>query len=158
MALPEGYRPRKGDILSLRGVVRWSVRPSDDRVQVKIDGTYSESTSVALEDVVLERRAWEPEDKIQRRGAVGWDVPGEVLAVQGDFVWVTIPGDDEPETIHANDLEEWRDPKAPLEVDEAAVRAMTEADLTLAAISVAMKEPPPAPGHIANEDDDDFPF
>ena len=151
MALPEGYRLRAGDIVSLRATVKWDQEPNETRTNVQIEGAFAELTSIDLENVVLVQRAWKPGQKVVLHSSIPgrpkWEGPGTVIATFGDSVWVDVPshydvpGDRNPLTAHANDLVEWRE-EPPAYTPETGKKIWPE-------------NPPPAPGSSADIGDDE---
>lgn len=136
MSLPEGYRPREGDVLLVRGIVAYNVEPGDPSVHVKIEGSYSGKAIVTLDKVyALARRRWEPNEKV-RIPVRGMTEPGEVIGTFQDHVWVQHPKYVAPMTYQANELQEWIDPKAALVRDEEALRREDT-------VAEAMQEPAP---------------
>ena len=86
MPLPEGYLPREGDILVI----------------------HVRKFSIPLKDVErLHCRHWNVGAEIQRKATDPLDRrPGEVLAVDGDMVWVKFSdGKERFMTLHANQIE-----------------------------------------------------
>ncbi len=107
MPLPEGYRPKRDDILIVHGVVKYDVDAEDHNVHLKIVGTYVDA-SPKLQDIVgLHCRHWEEGDRV--RLVEDPDSFGEVIATHDDQVWVKgLPGsnfDGDMETWIANILE-----------------------------------------------------
>ncbi len=103
MALPKGYLPKEGDILDLRGKVKYSVDADDKDVHLVIAGQSYRPVVVPLAEIVdIYCRAWEPGDKVR---FIDTDsLIGEVVAICDDQVWVKfIAGG--MGTYAANDLE-----------------------------------------------------
>jgi hypothetical protein len=104
MPLPEGYRPRKGDILVLHGVVKHDVHPGEESVFVTIDGHYG-TESVKLDGIAsLFARAWNKGERVRQNIMSTNTGDGEVVATYGDRVWVKFDVDGSMGTFRANDL------------------------------------------------------
>ena len=127
MPLPEGYLPRKGDVLVIHVETRFDVG-TDDREGKKLYvhvHPVSESRyphfRVGLDEIVaLHCRKWEPGQQvrvIEDRRAFG-----EVVAVHGEQVWVQMQlgsvsaGD--MKTLAANALEKMPEPETAPETPE----------------------------------------
>ena len=105
MPLPEGYLPRKGDVVIAHGTVQHDVDPGESRVYVSF--RKHTDTSLNLADVVgLHCRAWSEGDKVEWSGAVG-PMTGEVVAVCRTAVWVK--SEFGMETVQANDLKPYHE-------------------------------------------------
>ena len=52
MSLPGNYQPRKGDLLTLRGKVKFNVEAGDDDVHVKLIGAEHNTVIVPLSNIV----------------------------------------------------------------------------------------------------------
>jgi hypothetical protein len=105
MPLPEGYRPRKGDILVLHGVCRHDVDANEKSVFVDVEGHYG-ALMVKLRDIDgIFARCWYPGDKVRSidRSDGGFD--GEVVATCGVSVWAKWSLSGSMETFGANELE-----------------------------------------------------
>jgi hypothetical protein len=107
MSLPEGYLPRKGDVVVLHATVKHVCDPGDDSVHLKVNGHW-DTTIIELDKVAgLHRRHWDVGDKVQFRGRAPVDQRhGVVAGVEDDMVWVRF--DDRKErflTLHANQIE-----------------------------------------------------
>lgn len=137
MGLPEGYRPRKGDIVVLHARIKNDLFRSSSRESLLDSGTSMQivgqagDTWVDFENVVgLMQRHWEPGDKVRfkRNGRFG-----EVVAVFEDKAWIKMAGDETTvmSTECANELED--DTPPPEEVD-------------------LPEPPPPAPGRADDEE------
>lgn len=102
MSLPEGYRPREGDVLVLHGTARFDVDPGDDEVHVQIDGDFA-SRIIPLNKVVgIHCRHWQIGDRVRLND----DAEARtVLAVHDDLVW-TKADNGMVSTDAANELEE----------------------------------------------------
>lgn len=137
MPLPEGYLPRKGDLISVQGTVKWDVEFNDPYIHIDVDG---KTLTLEPDKVSLVRRRWANGEKVQLSDSF-WPEPGIVIAIVDDFVWVKDPSNGEPITYPANSLKEWRDPKAPLEVDEQFLRE----DQVAAAMQEPAEPPPETP-------------
>lgn len=114
MPLPEGYLPRKGDILTLRGIVKYGVEPNDDYVHLKIIGS-SATLVVELADVEPHQRSFELGELVMHK--IGWAEPGEVIATHGSYVWIFFKSNPnaEPVAALANDLLPYVIPESPPE-------------------------------------------
>lgn len=111
MPLPEGYLPRKGDVLVLHGRVKYDVVEKEDvdedqklTVWVRLEGDYQDRR-IPLETVVsIFARKWELGERV-----IGNSLIGEVVGVYEDSIWVKFdtPMNAEPlfGTFLANDLE-----------------------------------------------------
>lgn len=109
MPLPEGYLPRQGDVVVIHGIVKYNVDPGDTYADVMIEGKYS-SVHIELDKIAgLHCRHWNEGDKVHLPGRAITDV-GEVIATNGDNVWIAMPGGSMA-TYHANQLTEV--PKTP---------------------------------------------
>jgi hypothetical protein len=119
MPLPEGYLPRKGDILVLHVKTRFDVRDDDLEGRKLYVNVHPVGESryhhfrVHLDEI--ERiwcRHWETGAKIQlKRREPAERRPGEVLAVEGEFVWVKFSDSGERfMTLHANQIEPREEP------------------------------------------------
>lgn len=91
MSLPEGYLPRKGDVLSIAGIVEHDIRADSVYIFVKVEGV---SRSVALPadepvpSVFLKRRTWREGEAVAHKNIERFF--GEVVAMVGDHVVVKI--------------------------------------------------------------------
>jgi uncharacterized protein YoaH (UPF0181 family) len=107
MPLPEGYLPRKGDIVVLHAVVKHDVDRSDSLVFLNIVGDYSQISVAAEKIEQLWSRHWDAGDAIQliSRDLAGRR-PGEVMSVDGEMVWIKFADQGERfMTFHANQIE-----------------------------------------------------
>lgn len=131
MLLPEGYLPRRGDVLVLHGTVKYDVVEKEDRehdglkVFIRLDSDHSDRR-VSLDTVVgIYSRKWEPGNLVRLIGERDEDV-FEVVAVSGQHAWCKLekPGCDPSfGTYLANDLEaapEFVEPAAPPRASSSA--------------------------------------
>lgn len=107
MPLPEGYRPRKGDVLVVHMAVDYV---GDTYLKLKAvhpDGDWQESHYFKPEVVVgVKRRRWEESEEVRLRERPR--VFGKVIATHDDLVWLDL--DDESDlgpalVVHCNELE-----------------------------------------------------
>jgi hypothetical protein len=109
MPLPEGYLPRKGDVLLIRVVVQSDYYDiGDGLVSAAVDSAEHRKLFVNMDKIhSLYRRKWNAGDKVT---AGDFEGAGEVIGIDGDEVWVrdTL---DLRWTIVANELEPWVDPE-----------------------------------------------
>lgn len=136
MPLPEGYRPRRGDVIILRAVVQHNVDPEDDSVHCKLIGHYGGTSIVDLPEVLgLYRRHWNEKDKVVHKSNPKWF--GAVLLVIEDHAVIKLHEKadrrDAPgglRVFHCNELTEQAPPPAEenaaaapsAEVDSAHIR------------------------------------
>ena len=104
MSLPEGYLPRKGDVVILHATVRYDFDPGgSDNVSLSLSIREHDSNFVPLDKIVgLHARHWEPGDKVR---IISNGQFGEVVAVSDDAVWIKREdGGDRKwfDTLHAN--------------------------------------------------------
>lgn len=100
MPLPNGYLPRKGDLLLIRVKVKHDVSEGEEDVHFSLPGREYSSHIVELTEIAaLHCRAWEAGDKIVYRGN-----PGEVVATCGTEAWIRDYHADQMKTVSANEL------------------------------------------------------
>lgn len=115
MPLPDGYLPRKGDVLTLLVTVQYDTMPDDSYVHVVPNGRLG-SLGIELEHFDgLRSRAWEVGDHVRSENE---GASGVVEAVSGHWVWFKVDADhvDMPGamlTADANELELIPEPAAP---------------------------------------------
>lgn len=89
MTLPEGYLPRKGDILIVHATVEYEVEPGEADVHVVVADQSYRQLAVPLKKVVgLYSRAWEVGARVTTANGASLYLRGEVVATHGDQVWV----------------------------------------------------------------------
>lgn len=146
MSLPEGYRPREGDVLVLHAKVRFDVEPGDLVAHVEV-GLYKRGCAVALDEIVgVHLRRWSKGDRVRwtdpilnsgdSRSSVAYDAT--VVAAADDHAWIKLGSDGSFRSVHANSLVPLFDPPED-DVPEAA----------------PTYSPAPPPTAATNESDDD---
>jgi len=109
MPLPEGYRPRKGDVLIAHVTAYTDVDPEDTQVWATLPGKPHSRHFIDLEDIAgVYSRHFEPGEKVRSVGDFTGQA-GEVVAVHEGFVWIK-DGHGQMQTIAANELEAVVDP------------------------------------------------
>lgn len=104
MPLPDGYLPRKGDVLVIHATVKYDVETSDDSIHVVPADRHS-SVLIKRSDIVgLHCKKWEPGDLARHD-----DVAVEVIAIDGDEVWIRVSNPDQTilnprKVVSANEL------------------------------------------------------
>jgi hypothetical protein len=113
MPLPEGYLPRKGDIVLVQARVRYDADRcnADSDCSLEIVGSEHRHFFQPLAEVhALHCRKWNAGDRVK---SAEFDGPGEVLATCDDQVWVMCEtGEDEggKYTLEANQLDPYVEP------------------------------------------------
>jgi hypothetical protein len=114
MALPEGYLPRKGDVLTIRATVKHDVDPGEDTVYVSF--RKYDDTSVDLAAVVgIFCRHWVAGEKV--RLISDNEILGQIIATDDTSVWVKLSEDGSFKTFNANQIELDAAPQPPEKSD-----------------------------------------
>jgi hypothetical protein len=149
MPLPEGYLPRKGDVLMIQVRVNdnydidYYQNNAPDMISVHVVGSVHRTFYVGMDQIhALHCRKWNEGDRVMCDSFHG---PGEVVATHGDSVWIKTLEEHEDVfqtagclyTIEANELQPYVEP----------LERMTEAEL------MAALEPlcPPCGGAIGSQ-------
>jgi hypothetical protein len=124
MPLPEGYLPRKNDVLLLLGTVKHDVDPGETDVHLRVSGDW-DTRIVKLEAVVgVRRRTWRESENVRIRNAPR--IFGKIIAANDDYVWLALDEKSERTKgkaptiiVHCNELEphDGSAPTQPVKVD-----------------------------------------
>lgn len=107
MPLPEGYTPRKGDILVVHMAVDYVGETLLKLKAVHPDDKWTEGHYFKPEIIVaVKRRTWEVDERVRSRNEP--QQVGTVVSMHDDFVWVALDGVNGPKghrTFHCNEIE-----------------------------------------------------
>jgi hypothetical protein len=112
MPLPEGYLPRKGDIVLVQARAKRDAYPNEPDIQCyfEIVGHETNKFFMAVSEIhSIYSRNWEIGDTVSYPAM--FEGPAEVLAVDGHEVWVR-DTENQRWTIEANELEAYVEPPA----------------------------------------------
>ena len=110
MSLPEGYLPRKGDVLVIHVTTRYDVQDRDreegEPIYVHVspvgDSSYHKFRLPLADVIAIHFRNWEVGSKV--RSVIDHEDTGEIAAVYDGWLWIKQP-DGHMLTLHANDAE-----------------------------------------------------
>jgi hypothetical protein len=90
MKPPEGYRPRKGDVVLIRATVKYDVREDDDDGYCFVVTERRSDFSANLGEIVeFVSRAWDIGDRAMLPSVHGAaDLIGEIVGVHDGWVWL----------------------------------------------------------------------
>ncbi len=87
----DSYQPRKGDVILLRGTVRYDMRDDSNGVSVDVEGTYA-TAHIQRKDIAgVEKLEFQKGDRVDALGRTG-----TILAIVGSFAWIDTGTKDHP--------------------------------------------------------------
>ncbi len=106
MALTPDFRLRKGDVVAVLATVLHDVPRGDKFVHLSVEGNYS---GLMLEPHQIEavvRRSFKVGERVRLRPGLGSrSASGNILAIDGDNIWLKTDGETRPITAIIDDLE-----------------------------------------------------
>ena len=110
MPLPTGYKPRKGDILSIHATVKHNFTASGGDIYLEVDGHFS---TIALKSEQIDRIVRQKFEIGSRVLISDMNQIGFVRAISGDYAWIKLDlASEHYVTKHLNEITRVAEPDA----------------------------------------------